>query len=411
MTVQPSNRPDRPPSHRPCPVCGGLARRVLHRQRFLDGPLGDGYDVVVCRECGAGFADGIPSQQELDTYYAERSKYTYDQAGGAESPYDFRRFELIADQVVPFLPSRQARILDIGCATGGLLAVLQKRGFTHGLGADPSPACAAAARRLHGVEVRESTLAQLAGWTDQFDLILLVGVLEHLREVHPALEIVRRLLAPGGLLYCAQPDVAAFSECVNAPYQQFSVEHVNFFSESSLNRLLARSGLGPRRTWHWLVEWREGVTDSVVSGIYGADPTPVGPARSPNAIDGETGPALEQYLDRCRSGEAALLSAVNRLAQSQEPVLIWGAGTLTRRLLASTPLAEANVVAFVDSDPGVHWRRLAGREVLSPSQIVGRREAIVICSKAFEHEIRRMVREELRLPNPLILLASGGERI
>ena len=48
---------------RPCPVCESLAdREVLHRQRFIEGPLGDGYDVVVCRNCGTGFADGIPSQ-------------------------------------------------------------------------------------------------------------------------------------------------------------------------------------------------------------------------------------------------------------------------------------------------------------------------------------------------------------
>ena len=69
---------------RPCPVCGGVERRVLHRQRFLEGPLGAGYDVVVCRHCGAGFADGIPAQEELDRYYAEQSKYTYNHAGGAE---------------------------------------------------------------------------------------------------------------------------------------------------------------------------------------------------------------------------------------------------------------------------------------------------------------------------------------
>src|SRR4051812_27365459 len=113
------------PAPRPCPVCESRGRRdVLHRQQFVGGPLGDGYDVVVCTACGAGFADRIPEQADLDHYYAERSKYEYAQNGGEESPYDFKRFELIAEQVMSFLSSRDAAILDVGCATGGLLACL-----------------------------------------------------------------------------------------------------------------------------------------------------------------------------------------------------------------------------------------------------------------------------------------------
>ena len=431
---------------RPCPVCAGVERRVLYRQRFLDGPLGDGYDVVVCRQCGAGFAEGIPTQAELDRYYAGQSKYTYDHAGGAESPYDFKRFEIIADQVIPFLPSREVRILDVGCATGGLLSVFKQRGYGNVLGVDPSPACAPAARRLHGVEVRTATLAQLAGWQERFDLILLVGVLEHLRDAQPAVRTVAGRLKPGGLLYCAQPDVTAFADCVNAPYQQFSVEHVNFFSEASLNRLMAACGLAPQQTWRWMMEWREGVTDSVVSGIYAAPPSAevpgsiplrrgfggqesqvprirpsptvvpqisssVSAAEAPSLslspslqVDHATAPALERYLALCREQDGKLYAIIERLVRSQEPILVWGGGTLTRRLLASTRLAEANIVAFVDSNPGVQGRRLADRDTLSPAQIGGRRETIVVCSKAFEREIVRMIRDRLHLANPVILL-------
>ena len=465
---------------RPCPVCGGLPRRVLHRQRFMDGPLGDGYDVVVCGACGAGFADGIPAQAELDAYYAERSKYTYDQTGGAESPYDFRRFEQIADQIAASVPSTAARILDVGCATGGLLATLKQRGYKHVLGADPSPACAAAARRLHDVDVRVATLAQLADWTERFDLVLLVGVLEHLREVRPAVETVTRLLAPGGLLYCAQPDVTAFADCVNAPYQQFSVEHVNFFSVSSLNRLMSACGLESRQTWRWLVEWREGVTDSVISGLYSlgsfpshsltpslpsddapslksqvsksspshtvapqlrssasppaaapqfsssappptvvpsfrrfVSPSAVPPFRSSDALstaeggpvfDSTTAPALARYLVKCAQEDLKLTTTIEQLVQSREPVLIWGAGTLTRRLLATTRLAEANIAAFVDSSTGLQGQHLAGREIIAPAKLSGRPETIVIASKAFEREILRQIRDQLALSNRVILL-------
>ena len=412
---------------RPCPVCAGVARRVLHRQRFQDGPLGDGYDVVVCQACGAGFADGIPSQERLDRYYAQQSKYTYDHAEGAESPYDIKRFEIIADQVIPFLPSHDARILDIGCATGGLLSVFKQRGFSNVLGIDPSPVCVEAARRLHGVKVRVATLAQLAGWHERFDLVLMVGVLEHLREVQPAVRAVVARLNPGGLFYGAVPDVEGLAACHNAPYQQFSVEHVNFFSGQSLSRLMTVCGLTPRQTWRQMVEWREGITEPVLSAIYSLTPSgevPSSKFQVPKSLpsfalkssvfhieseqmaapDRTTAPALERYLVLCREQDEKLYAIIERLVRSQEPILVWGGGTLTRRLLATSRLAEANIVGFVDSNPGIQGHRLADREIFSPTQIAGRNEAIMVCSKAFEREIVGMIRDQLHLTNQVILL-------
>ena len=99
-----------------------------------------------------------------------------------------------------------------------------------------------------------------------------------------------------------------------------------------------------------------------------------------------------------------MLSVIERLVRSQEPVLIWGAGTLSRRLLETTRLAEAKIVAFVDSNPGIQGHRLAGRDILAPAQIAGRHETIVVCSKAFEREIVRMIRDQLHFTNPVILL-------
>jgi SAM-dependent methyltransferase len=386
-------------AHRPCPICAGLDREVLHRQSFAgDGALGGGYEVVVCTACGAGFADGIPTQAELERYYAERSKYEYAQNDGAESPYDFKRFELIADQLTPLLPSRSAAILDVGCATGGLLACLARRGYTQLLGSDPSPACAVAARRLHGIEVRPSTIGQLAAWERRFDVILAVGVLEHLRDVRAALATLVDRLNPGGLLYCAQPDVATFTACVNAPYQQFSTEHVNFFSVSSLNRLMAGCGLAPRRTWSWSVEWREEITDSVLSGLYER-----APAVPEMAFDTVTRSALVRYLNVCREQDKRVVTMIAQLVRSQVPVMVWGTGTLTRRLLASGGLDAVNIVAFIDSNPVAQGQTLAGRRVMPPEWIADRGETIFVCSVAFEREIVRTIRERLGRTNPVLL--------
>src|SRR6185312_5932019 len=275
--------------------------------------------------------------------------------------------------LAPWVPQRSASILDVGCATGGLLACLAAAGYTRLLGCDPSPACAAAARRLHGIEVLALDIGQLAQTGRRFDVILAVGVLEHLHEVGAAVDGLAGLLNPGGLVYCAQPDTEAFAACVNAPYQQFSTEHVVFFSEASLGRLMAERGFEPRQTWRWMTEWREGMSDSVVSGIYRRSEggTPV------RKRDEATLPALRRYLEVSEGRDRAVRAQIDGLVASGEPILVWGAGTFTRRLLADTALARANIAAFVDASRHLQGETLAGRRILGPGEVSDRSEVIV----------------------------------
>jgi SAM-dependent methyltransferase len=386
---------------RPCPVCTGVgARKTVFRPKFQEGLLGDSYEVVVCKECGAGFADGIPGQDELDRFYSEESKYGREGPAGSESPYDIARFEGIVDQVEAHLPSRGARILDIGCATGGLLSVFKRRGFANVLGMDPSPACASAAARLHGVQVKVATLGKPTGIEGRFDLVLLVGVLEHVRDAADAVRAATALLESGGLLYAAVPDVEGLADSRNAPFQQFSMEHVNFFSRQSLSRLLAGSGFAQRQLWQYTTEWREGVTEPVVGGLFQSGQS------GPPSPDTVTGPALENYVHVSLAREKAIFARVDELVQGGEPLLVWGAGAFTRRLLATTALSKANIAGFVDSNPHLQGKQLSGRPVLAPGAVAGRSEAIVIGSVAFEREIVDLIQKQLRLGNRIVSLTS-----
>ena len=100
-----------------------LPTGVLYRRR---GDASDRIRRVRVHRCGAGYADGIPEQAVFDKYYREMSKYEYAQREGAESDYDRRRLEIIADIIAPHVASPDARVLDIGCASGRLLANLAR---------------------------------------------------------------------------------------------------------------------------------------------------------------------------------------------------------------------------------------------------------------------------------------------
>lgn len=383
---------------RPCPVCDALERKVMYRQHFIEGPLGPGYDVSVCKRCGAGFADGIREQSEIDSYYATQSKYAFASSGGSESPWDFERFEMVVDQVDSHLNSQDIRILDLGCATGGLLSVFRRHGYANLLGIDPSPKCAEAAKELHDVEVRACSIGQMIASPERFDLVLMVGVLEHIRELKEAVNVSAALLEPGGVLYCAVPDVEGMAQCPNAPYQQFSVEHVNFFSSASLKRSMTECNMGLVCGWRSIVEWRSGILEPITSGLFSPD------SARELLFDSTTEPALQSYINESAKGDERIASVIASISQSGEAFLIWGAGTLARRLLATSRLMEANIAAFIDSSPLLQGRHLAGKPILAPSEIAHRNETIVICSGPFESEILAIIRNELGLKNRVISL-------
>lgn len=97
------------------------------------------------------------------------------------------------------------RVLDVGCASGlylfGLLDVVSE-----GVGIDASPRMIDRARavstRYQGMETLRFAVAAVENITPaafgRFDLIILVGTLEHLKDPRSALTAMRQVLAPVG---------------------------------------------------------------------------------------------------------------------------------------------------------------------------------------------------------------------
>lgn len=392
------------PAPRECPACGGQGKRVLFHQEFAaveQATPVTGYDVVVCTKCGCGFADGIPGQRAFDQYYREMSKYEYHQRDGAESEYDERRMETIARIIAPHVPARGSRILDVGCATGRLLANLRELGFSNVSGLDPSPACATAAERLYGISVRTMTLAELGAGEDRFDVVILVGVLEHLRDLDEAFAHLRAILNPGGLVYFEVPDATAFADWPNAPYQDFSTEHLNFFAPVSLANTLAQRGFSRVFLEQNHREQSYKTVMSNISAVFRKEDTvPVGPL----AFDADTSPGLERYIAGCAIEDNRLRARMDALVNAGRAMLVWGVGTHTTRLMATSRLADANIVAFVESNARYHGKTLLGRPIIAPEELKKHGEPVLISSRVFEHEIAAQIRESLKCPNELILL-------
>jgi 2-polyprenyl-6-hydroxyphenyl methylase/3-demethylubiquinone-9 3-methyltransferase len=99
---------------------------------------------------------------------------------------------------------RGLSVLDLGCGGGFMAEALARRGAKI-IGVDPSGPAIEAAREHAAAEglaidYRVGTAEAIPAPDQAFDCVVIVDVLEHLDDVGIALDEIRRVLKPGGLL-------------------------------------------------------------------------------------------------------------------------------------------------------------------------------------------------------------------
>ena len=386
---------------RVCPICQSTRSQLLFHQSFAqlsNAHLLDGYDVVICNACGFGYADQIPEQHVFDEYYRDLSKYDYmDHAGLPPTGAD-QRFVDIGDILERFIPERTSRVFEIGGGSSQLLDVLQRRGYSRLLGSDPSPGCVRAAKQLYNVDAIACTIFNAPQPAEPYDFLIVIGVMEHIRDLDRAVAEFHRLLAPGGRIYVESPDGSRYQPSLDAPFQEFSVEHINYFSLTSLTNLMHSRGfqcVGSGR----VMRPQHEVSVPAMYGIYERTGKPL-----PITRDEETGPGLSAYIEGCRTEDVRIRARIERALGAGEQMIVWGVGAHTLRLLAVGGIDPAKVALFVDSSPKYQNQELRGVPVVGPAALDGRGEPILISSRGFQNEIRDDIVHRYNLKNRLILL-------
>lgn len=145
------------------------------------------------------------------------------------------------------------RVLDVGCWTGDLGRVLQRRGCTVSGFEIDAEAAAVAAEHLGRVVVgnldRESLLDHFEPGT--FDAVVFADVLEHLYDPRAALEDAVKLLAPGGRVVISIPNITHGSVRLANLQGRWNYTdtglldrtHIRFWSRQGLLDFVASAGL------------------------------------------------------------------------------------------------------------------------------------------------------------------------
>jgi SAM-dependent methyltransferase len=389
-------------TNRDCPVCGSRKKVVLYEQKFEAQPeisLLTGYLVVACQECGMVYADRIPDQSEFDYYYEALSKYDHPIADGDTLEIDYPRLGSIAEKFNKQFSRMDTSILDIGCGDGGLLAILKSMGYKNIMGLDPSPNSSILAKRFLSIDVKTGNLFSISDVDRTFDVIIVSGVLEHIRDVQGALQNMRMLLNENGCVFAVVPDTSQFQEHIDAPFQEFSMEHVNFFAENSLTNLFTVNGFGCVKLWSENVSLAGNTSMPIITGVYKNGTKREAALRYDNTIVN-----VKRYIRLSNEMDIGLRDSLKELADAGTPIIVWGTGTFTLRLLTASDLGRANIRAFIDSNPHYQGKLLHGIPILAPEKLVQFTEPILISTRIYQTEILQIIRRQMSLSNPVILM-------
>jgi SAM-dependent methyltransferase len=193
-------------------------------------------DIVRCRSCGHMQLDRFPSDDELGREYASAAStdYVKEEAGQRES---FRRVLSTVERHAGPGP-----LLDVGCWVGFLMAEAATRGWEP-LGLEPSDFASGYAREQLGLDVRSEDLFDAELPERRFEAVVFGDVLEHLTRAGDALDRVRGLLAPSGVLVLLLPDAGSVvARLMGRRWWSVIPTHVHYFTRRSAAAMLERHG-------------------------------------------------------------------------------------------------------------------------------------------------------------------------
>ncbi|MBF0382586.1 MAG: class I SAM-dependent methyltransferase [Magnetococcales bacterium] len=218
-----------------CFICGGSDYRKVG--------IVDEFPLLECANCQLQFLSPPPSKAQLDAIYANYYEaWGIHEEAGADMVTEMKTatFNGYLDLVTRHVKS--GNFLDVGCATGEMLAAAAKLGFEP-YGVEISPEGVATCQTKFGMDrIHGGYLQREIFPSNFFACIMMSDVIEHLPDPEAMKALLLDLLQPGGILVISTPDTGTLSRRVmQRHWPQYKEEHLLYFNRENLSRWLSDS--------------------------------------------------------------------------------------------------------------------------------------------------------------------------
>ncbi len=219
-----------------CPACGSTSTRVVQPHLYGDCAL------LRCEACGSELLSPQPSDERLTEIYGP----DYYEPWAAEEAHvvDSIKRQTFAPLIDACRLRPGATVLDLGCATGSFLAEVTGRG-ARGYGIDLNgDAIATAQARLPDVDFHAGVAGDQPFPGVQFDAIVMVDFIEHVRDPAAELRIVREWMHDESRLVVSTPRAdSPLRRMMGMRWPQYREEHLAYLSRAGVVALMSRAGL------------------------------------------------------------------------------------------------------------------------------------------------------------------------
>lgn len=373
--------------HRCCPICKLRDVDVIENIQ-MDVPkayhLPDSYNIVVCKNCGMVYADTAASMEDYDWYYTNYNFY-----GDDSKDDNSERYEWVKNLLEGYL-TKQSALLELGAGNGRFEVALKKNGYNNITGTDPSresvERLCAAGINAYVANIYSDVSEQECG---KYDAVFLFEVAEHLLMPQKAIANIALLLKADGYFMISVPDYSMIADEANCIPNYFNLEHINYFSEASLDYLMAQYNMkrvDQRRIGEDLIQVYQKTDEKIEV-----------------RKDLKTQTAVMKYLEKQKKRIAQIENVIDKLCQEQEEIVIWGTGSFVMSLFATTTLKNCRIAGFVDNNKIKQGRKIYGYEIYRPEYLKKTKCTVVICSMLYGNQIKTQI-EEMHTDNKIIIL-------
>ncbi len=225
-----------------CPICN-----ETHFTQFLSckdfTTSLETFSLSKCNTCQFVFTNPRPSKEEIGKYY-ESDKYI-SHSGGKKNLIDWiyllaRKRTIQSKHQIIEQNSKGKAILDFGCGTGEFLKELSNNGYKT-FGVEPSLTAREKAIKLKAGNITQS-LSEISA--QNFDVITLWHVLEHVHDLNESLRNFHYLLKNSGTIFIAVPNLKSQdAKHYKSYWAGFDApRHLWHFSQADMKSLLKNNG-------------------------------------------------------------------------------------------------------------------------------------------------------------------------
>lgn len=220
--------------YRDCPICG------IHRSTLLFIKSSASY--VKCDSCDLVYVgDTLSDNFVKDMYHDEGDKYFIDKTK-LDLDFDVNRYRFESNVFDNLQFDHDAKILEIGCATGSFINRLGKMGYKNVEGVDISGPSIQYAKSI-GLRCREGDFLNMNYDRSFYDCIIMWATLEHLLRPKSFCEEAYKCLKKDGYLLISVPNYKSLTQKILGKKDRYvSIGHLNYFTSKTLSSLLVQVG-------------------------------------------------------------------------------------------------------------------------------------------------------------------------